>query len=158
MQNTSVWSIGRRLRVLLFTLAALVLIGAGLYASGVSLPLLALGASAVLFGVNTVTYTTPVAGVTAPTATQARTHQLLKATITGDGAAVTFTVTHNWNLSAALLAKGFPLVYYEYLLAAGYTGAPLITSRTANTVVFSNTAFTGAGLVVTLSRPWSALR
>jgi hypothetical protein len=111
--------------------------------------------SGALFGVNTVTYETPVAGTTAPTATQARPHQQLSAVITGDGAATTFTVTHNWGIAAADLTAGWPGVEYEYLLAAGYTAAALITSKSANAVVFSNTAFTGAGLRVRIFRPWS---
>jgi hypothetical protein len=111
-----------------------------------------------LFGANTVTYETPVIGVTAPTAAQSRTHQMVSAVITGDGAAVAFTLTHNWHLTTADLAAGYPAVELEYLLAAGYTAAALITSKGTDTVVFSNTVFTGAGLRVRLLRPWSAMR
>jgi Fe-S cluster assembly scaffold protein SufB len=114
--------------------------------------------STILFGLNTVTYEWPVAGVTAPTAAQSRTHQTVSAIITGDGAAVTFTLTHNWGLSVAELAGGFPWVNYEQLLASGYTAAPLITSKNTNTVVIGNTAFAGAGLRVTLFRPWTPTR
>lgn len=115
-------------------------------------------ASGMLFGVNTVTYETPVSGVTPPTATQARTHEQVSAIITGDGAATTFTITHNWGLSTSDNNAGWAEVEYEYLLAAGYTAAALITSKTANAVVFSCTAFTGAGLRVRLKRPWSPTR
>ena len=107
---------------------------------------------------NTVTYENPISGVTAPTAIQDDTHQQLSAVITGDGATLTFTVTHNWGISAADLTLGYPEVEYEYLLAAGYTAAALITSKTTNAVAFSNTAFTGAGLRVRLKRPWSPTR
>jgi hypothetical protein len=117
-----------------------------------------LASLAVAFGANTVTYETPVTGVTAPTAAQARTHQQVSAVITGDGAATSFTVTHNWGLSTADLAAGWAEVELEYLLAAGYTAAALITSKTANTVVFSCTAFTGAGLRVRVKRPWTPTR
>lgn len=118
-----------------------------------------LGFSGILFGVNTVTYEYPVTGVTAPTAAQIRTHQQLSAVITGDGAATTFTVTHNWGLNATEIANGWPEVEYEYLLAAGYTAAALITSKAGgNAVAFSNTAFTGAGLRVRLKRPWTPSR
>lgn len=116
---------------------------------------IAAAASALLFGANTVTYETPVTGVTAPTAPQSRPHQQVSAVITGDGAATTFVVTHNWNLSAADLASGWAEVELEYLLAAGYTAAALITSKTANAVNFSCTAFTGAGLRVRVKRPWT---
>lgn len=144
------------LAAVVFTLA----VGVGVFvALGPSLVMAGLaGAGTLLFGVNTVTYETPVAGTTAPTATQSRTHQSLSAIITGDGAATTFTVTHNWGLSTAELAAGFPFVTLEYLLAAGYTAASLITSKTTNAVAFSNTAFTGAGLRVVLARPWTPLR
>lgn len=131
----------------------LVLVSAGVISGG-----LAAGLGVLLFGLNTITYETPVAGTTAPTATQSRTHQTVSAVITGDGATATFTVTHNWNLSAADLAAGYPNVGLEYLLAAGYTAASVITSKSANAVAFSCTAFTGAGLRVRLSRPWSALK
>lgn len=106
---------------------------------------------------NTVTYEYPVTGVTAPTAIQSRAHQQVAAVITGDGAATTFTVTHNWGLAAALIAANFPMVEYEYLLAAGYTAAALVSSKAGgNAVAFTCTAFTGAGLRVRLLRPWPA--
>jgi hypothetical protein len=82
----------------------------------------------------------------------------MQAVITGDNAAVAFTITHNWGLTTAELAKGYPFVDSEIILAAGRTAAEIITTKTANTVVFSNTAFLGAGLRIRLSRPWSALR
>jgi hypothetical protein len=151
-----------RLPLLLLCVTAFAIAIAGalqhyhLHHSAGTLLLSALGL--LLFGANTVTYETPVTGVTAPTATQSRTHQTVSAIITGDGAATTFTLTHNWGLSTADLAAGYPFVEAEYLLAAGYTSAWLITSKTANTVVFSNTAFTGAGLRIRLQRPWTAIR
>jgi hypothetical protein len=138
----------------LFGLCFLVL---ALYAAGVPASWL-LGLGSIAFGVNTVTYTTPVAGVTAPTAAQSRTHQMLIATITGDNSATTFVVTHNWALSVAELAAGYPVVILSPLLAAGYTAAALKTTSATNSVTFTNTAFTGAGLQVTLLRPWTAMR
>ena len=115
-----------------------------------------LGLGSMLFGANTIAYETPVVGATPPTATQARPHQQLSAIVTGDATATTFTITHNWGLTTAQLNGGtWPEVEYEYLLAAGYTAASLITSKTANTVVFSCTAFTGAGLRVRLKKPYS---
>lgn len=131
----------------------------GLFVFGVHFSLTAAAAGlGIIFGVNTVTYETPVVGVVAPTAAQSRPHQQISAVITGDGAATAFTLTHNWGLSVADLAVGWAEVELEYLLAAGYTAAALITSKNANTVVFSCTAFTGAGLRVRLKRPWSPTR
>lgn len=152
-------STGRKI-ALVVAVAAVTILGCfGLWALGGHSSLLAALASlGILFGINTVTYETPVTGTTAPTADQARPHQQISAVITGDGAAVAFTLTHNWGLSADDLTAGWAEVELEYLLAAGYTAAALITSKTANTVVFSNTAFTGAGLRVRLKRPWSPTR
>jgi hypothetical protein len=152
-------STGRKI-ALAVAIAAVVVIGCvGLFVFGEHFSLAAgLAGLGILFVINTVTYETPVVGVTAPTATQSRPHQQISAVVTGDGAATTFTLTHNWGLTAADLAAGWAEVELEYLLAAGYTAAALITSKTANTVVFSCTAFTGAGLRVRLKRPWSATR
>jgi hypothetical protein len=111
----------------------------------------------VLVGVNSVAYEYPISGATAPTAAQIFKHQSMSAIVTGDGSATTFTITHNWNLSTAQLNNGWPWVQLEVILAAGNTAAAVITSKTANTVVFSCTAFTGAGLRVRLERPFSAL-
>ena len=119
-------------------------------ASGLALASL----GSLLFGLNTVAYETPVVGATAPTAIQSRTHNQVTAIVTGDGTATSFTITHNWALTTAQLASGaFPRVEYEFLLAAGYTAAALIASKTANTVTFTCTAFTGAGLRVVIWRP-----
>ena len=111
-----------------------------------------------VLGLNTVAYEYPVSGATAPTASQMRTHQSMSAIVTGDGAATTFVITHNWGLSAADLTNGFPWVQLEILLAAGYTAAPLVTTKATNSVTFTCTAFTGAGLRVRLERPYSMLR
>jgi hypothetical protein len=143
---------------LIVAAVGLVAVSAALHAhgqGGASLGSLVTALGTLIVGVNTVTYEYPVTGVTAPTAKQNSTHQQMSAVITGDGAATTFTITHNWGLTAAQNTNGFPQVEYEQLLAAGYTAAPLITSKNPNTVVFSCTAFTGAGLRVRLIRPWS---
>lgn len=109
-------------------------------------------------GLNTVAYEYPVAGATAPTLAQSSRVNAVSAVITGDGAGTTFTVTHNLNISTADLAKGFPYVDTEVLLAAGNTAAAIVTTKTANTVVFTCTAFTGAGLRVRVQRPNSLVR
>ena len=111
---------------------------------------------------NTIAYEYPVVGVTPPTAAQMRTHQQMTAVVTGDGASLTFTITHNLGIPATIpnnptvpFLGPMPEVIIENLLAAGITAAPIITSKTTNTVVFSCTAFTGAGLRVRIKRPWS---
>jgi hypothetical protein len=116
------------------------------------------GLGSVLVGVNTIAYEWPTAGATAPTGPVMSKHQQMTAIITGDGAATTFTVTHNLNISAGDLTGGFPEVLFEPILAAGITAAPFITSKTANTVVCTCTAFTGAGLRVRVVRPRSDLK
>lgn len=111
-----------------------------------------------VLGLNTVAYEYPVSGATAPTASQARTHQSMSAIVTGDGSATSFVITHNWGLSAADLTNGFPWVQLEILITAGYTAAALVTTKAANSVTFTCTGFTGAGLRVRLERPYSMLR
>ena len=140
--------------VLAFTLA-------GLFAQhhhSVSLAALLMAVGSMALGLNTVAYEYPVSGATAPTAIQMRTHQSMSAIVTGDGTATTFVITHNWGLSAGDLTNGFPWVQLEILLTAGYTAAALVTTKAANSVTFTCTAFTGAGLRVRLERPYSMLR
>lgn len=138
--------------VLVALAVGLLLAHAGL--KGPSLSALATSGVAFLFGLNTVAYEAPVTGATAPTAPQSRTHNVISAIVTGDGAATSFTITHNWGLTTAQLAAGaFPLVEYEYLLAAGYTAAALVNVKSTNAISFTCTAFTGAGLRVRISRP-----
>ena len=155
-QKVNAWSRGRVLFALAVCFIAVAIVALTMGAHPAAILITAL-TGAGIFGINTVTYETPVAGVTAPTAGQSRPHQTVGATITGDGAATTFTVTHNWNISAANLAKGFPFVDTEVLLAAGYTAAVLVTTKSANAVVFTCTAFTGAGVRVRIQRPFSML-
>jgi hypothetical protein len=139
-------------------IAAFVLVQTG-YASSSVASMLA-SVATLVFGANTIAYEWPSAtGATPPTGPVMSEHQQMSAIVTGDGAATTFTITHNMNISAADLTAGFPEVPPpEVLLAAGYTAAPVITSKTANTVVFSNTAFTGAGLRVRVIRPRSDMK
>jgi hypothetical protein len=111
-----------------------------------------------LVGANTVTYDangTIPAGTTAPTAAQAFGANQISAVITGDGAATTFVVTHNWGLSTAQLTAAQPNVTFEPLLAAYYTADPLITTRAANSVTCTVVAFSGAAIRCVLKRPFS---
>lgn len=152
----------RRRRVLLISL-----VSAGLLMLVLALALQAMGhhgASVVsvlaafstgIVGLNTVAYEYPVTGATAPTAPVMSKHQQMSAIVTGDAAATTFTITHNFGIPAAQLTNGFPEVEFEAILAAGITAAPFVASKTANTVVCTCTAFTGAGLRVRVKRPFS---
>lgn len=156
-----VHSVGRFAFMMAVFLCLLVAVGAyALTSPAHGAQILALGVSAgsLLVGLNTVTYEWPVAGVTAPTASQAKKHSTLVATITGDGTATSFVIVHNWALTAAELAAGFPTVSADHLLAAGYTAALLTGARATNQVTFANTAFTGAGLRITLARPFSMVK
>ncbi len=145
---------GVSIGALLFSLAFLVCLA---LVVGVS-PWVILSTGGMLVGINTVTYSWPVAGTTAPTASVSKKHQTLIATITGDNSATSFSITHNWALTVAELAAGFPLVFKDSILAAGNTAAAVTGAKTTNAVAFTNTAFTGAGLQITLMRPWSAIR
>lgn len=107
----------------------------------------------IVVGLNTVAYEWPTTGATAPTAAVMSKHQQMTAIVTGDNSATAFTITHNFGLSTAEITAGFPEVLFEPILAAGITAAPFILSKTANTVVCTCTAFTGAGLRVRVRRP-----
>jgi len=96
---------------------------------------------------------------TLPSAGAMRINQTMSVIVTGDGGNSAFTVNHNFALSAADLTKGFPEVEAELLGALTVPTVDLVvTSKTANTVVFSCGAFTGASLRVRIQRPWTATR
>jgi hypothetical protein len=113
----------------------------------------------------TVTYTHPVAGVTAPTALQAMNAQAVIADIiaSADGDTVA-TVTHNFATSVADLAKGFPLVILTPTLSQALTAlsAWTVTTKTTNAITLTKLTSTGSGnaspqLTVAILRPWSAM-
>lgn len=104
---------------------------------------------------NTVTYKTPTPGITPTTALVAKKKNKTIAIITGDGAATTFTITHNWNVSVADRAAGFPIFSVQNQGAGGAAGNPFFASQTADAVTFTCTAFTGALIQITLDRPFS---
>jgi len=105
----------------------------------------------------TTTYLHPVAGATAPTATEAFGVDQVSADIakSADGDA-SVTVTHNMNTSVADLAAGFPEVALEPLLSQFYTTLPFIASRTTNTVVI--TLGTGGGSGTALAQIRARIR
>jgi hypothetical protein len=139
-----------------FAVIGTVLSGMGVHAF--SLAAWVVAASMGLVGANTLAYDangTIPSGATPPTAQQAFGANQISAVITGDDATTTFTFTHNWGLTTAQLTAAQPNFWFEILLAAGYTAAPVLTSRTSNTLVFSCTAFTGAALRLVAHRPYS---
>ena len=95
-----------------------------------------------------------VPGATAPTAQQASRVSEVAATVTGDGAATSFVLTHNFGMSTADLANGLPEVQFEPLLAAAWTEEPHVTVKGANsiTVVVVGAAAT-AFMNVRVKRP-----
>jgi hypothetical protein len=103
-------------------------------------------------------YPVTAGATTPPTAAQMRTHQQMYVTITGDTAATSVVITHNWGLSTAEIVQ-WPEVEFEPLLAGFYGANPLITTRAANSVTITHVAFAAVAAVgVRLKRPWSATR
>ena len=108
----------------------------------------------------TVTYEYPVAGIVAPTALQAKC-TVVATVIKGADGDTAATITHNMNLSAAVIAAGFPVVTITKIeqitaVLADWT----VTTVTANTVVMTATAGAGSGsanpqIRVTVRRPHS---
>ena len=110
-------------------------------------------------GVQTINYLDPGSGTTAPTQQQASQVQAETFQVGLGDTEVLATVTHNWSMSAALLAKGFPfLAYYQTTLGAAGTGI-LTFLFAANTLAINKTVGTGSGGTWTfiLQRPWSPL-
>jgi hypothetical protein len=106
---------------------------------------------------STIITTWPIAG-TFPTSAQAvnfNTQIYRVVTVDADTTAV---LTHNWGISAAQLAAFFPLISF-YVENIGATFPPVSFALTdSNTVTMTKLATTGSGatLVVTLQRPYSA--
>lgn len=101
---------------------------------------------------NTPSYINPATGATPPTAAQARLHQTITADVTGDNAATSIVITHNWNLSTADQNAGLPNFRLEPLLAAFYGANPFLSAHDANSVTFTNVAFTGKAVRIVLER------
>ncbi len=114
----------------------------------------------------TITYEYPVAGgVTPPTALQALVSMvsaLVTATADGDIAA---TITHNFAISVADLAFGWPIVIVEMMLPAGWLSTPhvLEAGKTTNAVAVTMSAAGSSGdanpqFRVTVQRPHSLVK
>lgn len=82
----------------------------------------------------TTTYEWPIAGVTAPTATQMFGHNTLVAQVAPALYDTTIVITHNMNISTADLASGFPEIEITPIAAAFATSTPFISARAANSV------------------------
>ncbi len=113
----------------------------------------------------TVTYTYPVAGTTAPTALQASNANAVVADVVATADAdTTAVVTHNFGLTAAQLANGFPLVNEVPTLSQALTAMSgwVNSANAANTSTFTKLASVGSGnasaqLRVTIQRPFSSV-
>ena len=107
---------------------------------------------------STVTYTNPVA--TAPTVAQALLSNTIAASVVFGDADTTATVVHNFNLSAAQLALGFPIVSYNFLIAGTLAVNYSVAVGATNVVIAKASTSTGSGstLAVSIARPWSALQ
>lgn len=108
----------------------------------------------------TVTYEHPVAGIVAPTALQVA-DMVVATIIKGADGDIAATITHNFGLTAAQLAAGFPIVTItpiEQLTAvlADWT----VSATAANSITLAATAGAGSGganpqVRVTVRRPHS---
>ena len=102
--------------------------------------------------VNTTTFTWPSATPpTAPTGTNS-----VRGTLLTDGVLTAQTITHNLGFSTAELAAGLPEVVVEPLSAGQPALAILISSKTANTLVFTFLAAVGT-IGFTIRRPQSGI-
>ena len=109
---------------------------------------------------STVTYCDPVAGSTEPTQAQASAAQSVTATVSWtDADSSAATITHNWSLTTAQLAKLRPWV--SVLIMSGMSAFPGLTwALNANTVVVTKASAatsSGGAINVVIQRPWSPL-
>ena len=106
---------------------------------------------------STVTYADP--STSAPTQAQASAAQSVTATVNFSDADTTATITHNWSLTTAQLAKLRPWV--NVLVMGGMSVYPGLTWALAtNTIVVTkaSTATNSGGTInVVIQRPWSPM-
>lgn len=106
-------------------------------------------------GAVTVTYQYPVAGAVAPTQAQIANLSAVSATVTATADAdTTATITHNFQLSAAQLANGQPIVVLAGLLAAAQISLWVVTSITANTIVLTKATTATSGNAAPQLQVW----
>ena len=124
--------------------------------------LLWLAGLAVIAGTVTVTYAYPVAGTTAPTATQASTQPTVTATINWAEADTTGLITHNFGLQTQTYTPNTGQLFPEIIwyCVAGQTVAPAVTFAltSGNVITFGKTSAVGTGgtIVVIVRRPNTA--
>ena len=109
---------------------------------------------------STVAYQNPVTGAAAPTAAQALLSNTITASVVFGDADTTATITHNFGLSAAQLALGFPIVSFN-LSTTGTLAVNYSVTPASNTVVIAKASTaTGSGstLQVSIARPFSAVQ
>jgi hypothetical protein len=108
---------------------------------------------------STVTYCDPVAGATAPTQAQASAAQSVTATVNFSDADTTATITHNWSLTTAQLAKLRPWVTVLVMgNMAVYPGLTWALSTNTAVVTKASTATNSGGTInVVMQRPWSPM-
>ena len=109
--------------------------------------------------VGSVAYADPVIGVTAPTAAQASQAQSITAVVTFVDGDTIATITHNWGLTSAQLAKLRPWVTHYYTMGPGvFPQLAFVLGTNTVTINKGSTAGTSGGtLNVVLQRPWSPL-
>ena len=110
---------------------------------------------------QTITYTYPVAGTTAPTLAQALLCNMVVATVNWSDSEITARLTHNWGLSSTQAGNLWPVTIIDYLAGSTTTLPQAITVTYTNTNVITLTKSTVVGgqgtLVVTLLRPFSEI-
>ncbi len=108
----------------------------------------------------TVTYQHPITGLVAPTAAQVA-DMVIATIIKTLDADVAATITHNFGLTAAQLAAGFPVIDITPILQVDAKLSDFtVNARGANDVSFIMTAAVGSGnaapqVRVTIERPHS---
>lgn len=133
----------------LVALVVMLLIGAAFYSHVHPHALTAMNAlhlltaAGLVFGTVTVTYQVPVAGVTPPTANQAKNtvRGTVQATANGD---TTATITHNFGLTTAQLAAARPEITLVPLDITFYASQWIVSAYAANSITLTKINSAGA--------------
>ncbi len=125
------------------------------------LSILCLGISSNLFATScTVTYVWPVAGSTAPTATQAAKHNSVVVDVAFVDGDTSCLITHNMQLPNATGANGIPKVTWFPTALGSASAMPFFafTSATTMTIAKNGTTNTNMTVRVHIERPAGAVR
>lgn len=118
--------------------------------------------SSSLFGAaGAVTYIWPVAGVTAPTAAQARSHNSVVCDVVFGAADTAAVITHNMALPNATGLNGIPKITLTPTAVGTAAVVPFIAFTSANTITIdknSTSANTSISVRVTIERPAGAVK